>query len=85
MIDPVRDHEPVTRIFNGTLNSDYCMDWPEIRDLRDRGHEIGCHTLTHTKLGPKCERSLQEELVVSRDRLAELSKFSYPTTTQAKP
>lgn len=63
--------DQATKVFNGTLNTNYCMKWPELRDLVARGHEIGCHTFTHAHLGPESRFDLQEEVVRSRRVLSE--------------
>lgn len=45
------------------------LSWPELRQLADRGWEIGSHTITHPYLGALSDDALQQELSTSRDRI----------------
>ncbi len=68
------------------INRRFCMGAAELRDLRARGHEIGCHTYTHVKLGPLSGEQLDVELVRSKSVLeaaigAPVDSFCYPYGT----
>jgi peptidoglycan/xylan/chitin deacetylase (PgdA/CDA1 family) len=59
------------------------MSWEQIRELAREGHEIGSHSLTHPLLPDLDERALREEVVSSREGLAEaveseVRSFCYP-------
>jgi peptidoglycan/xylan/chitin deacetylase (PgdA/CDA1 family) len=59
------------------------MTWDDVRTLRDRGFEIGSHTVTHVDLGQVAGPEAEAEIVHSRDRLrrelgGDVSFFSYP-------
>ena len=59
------------------------MPWDEIRELRDRGVEIGSHTVNHPRLTQLGDEELRRELGESRERLeAELGRpcrfLAYP-------
>jgi peptidoglycan/xylan/chitin deacetylase (PgdA/CDA1 family) len=45
------------------------MSWAELRDLVDRGVEVGSHTVTHPHLPKLDDRELHRELRESRERL----------------
>jgi peptidoglycan/xylan/chitin deacetylase (PgdA/CDA1 family) len=45
------------------------MSWDELRDLVDRGIEVGSHTLNHAHLTRLSDADLGRELSVSRERL----------------
>jgi peptidoglycan/xylan/chitin deacetylase (PgdA/CDA1 family) len=47
------------------------MTWNELRDLADRGFEIGSHTSTHPHLTRLSDTELDHELRESRSRVAE--------------
>jgi peptidoglycan/xylan/chitin deacetylase (PgdA/CDA1 family) len=59
------------------------MDWNQIRELDQSGHEIGSHTMTHTLL-PQCnDTELEFELVESKKILEQridnsIDSFCYP-------
>jgi peptidoglycan/xylan/chitin deacetylase (PgdA/CDA1 family) len=44
----------------------FCMDWDEVRRLRDEGWEIGAHTCSHPWLTQTAAEQLERELVRSR-------------------
>ena len=46
------------------------MDWDALRELADRGHEIGSHTVTHPHLTELSDGDLDRELRESRERIA---------------
>jgi peptidoglycan/xylan/chitin deacetylase (PgdA/CDA1 family) len=48
-----------------------CMGWDELRELADRGWEVGSHTRTHPRLTDLAEPELRSEL---RDSLEECSQ-----------
>jgi peptidoglycan/xylan/chitin deacetylase (PgdA/CDA1 family) len=59
------------------------MDWDALRDLVERGIEVGSHTVSHPHLTRLSDRELDSELRDSRERLeAELSRscrfLAYP-------
>jgi peptidoglycan/xylan/chitin deacetylase (PgdA/CDA1 family) len=59
------------------------LDWGQLRELRDRGVEIGSHTVTHPHLRRLTDTELARELRESRERLeAELERpcryLAYP-------
>lgn len=61
----------------------HVMNWDDARDLRDRGHEIASHGLTHEPLATCGEATRQRELSDSKRLIeAELGEpvtgFSYP-------
>ena len=46
------------------------LSWDELRDIRDRGHVIACHTMTHTELTPNTpDAVMQREIIASKARL----------------
>src|SRR3712207_4348797 len=47
------------------------MSWADLRELADRGWEIGSHTRTHPHLTTVDDRTLADELEGSRERCAE--------------
>lgn len=59
------------------------MESGDVDDLRDRGQEIGAHTMTHPDLTAVSRERAREEIVDSRDALAEITgeaprSFAYP-------
>jgi peptidoglycan/xylan/chitin deacetylase (PgdA/CDA1 family) len=59
------------------------LDWDQLREIVDRGVEVGSHTLTHAHLCDLSGKELERELGESRDRLeAELERpcrfLAYP-------
>jgi peptidoglycan/xylan/chitin deacetylase (PgdA/CDA1 family) len=57
------------------LAAEEFMDFHQLRDLRARGHVIGCHTHSHVRLADELSTErLEDEIVASRGRLeAELA------------
>ena len=48
------------------------MTWDELRQIINRGHEVGSHTLNHTRLGSNIEEDeLVKEIFHSKSRLEE--------------
>ena len=39
--------DPEPCILNRTFNTMFCMSWDHLQNLRERGHEIGCHSYSH--------------------------------------
>jgi peptidoglycan/xylan/chitin deacetylase (PgdA/CDA1 family) len=73
-------------ILRGNLNTDYLMKWAEVRELQNRGHAIGCHTLSHCNVGTAKSVDLQAEIVDARNETeAELGRrvdsFCFPFGT----
>jgi peptidoglycan/xylan/chitin deacetylase (PgdA/CDA1 family) len=59
------------------------MTWDDVRSLRDRGFEIGSHTVNHADLGQVNGEEAEAEIVRSGERLREelgtdAAYFSYP-------
>jgi peptidoglycan/xylan/chitin deacetylase (PgdA/CDA1 family) len=59
------------------------MTWDQVRDLRQRSFDIGCHTNTHADFGTIDGSAIREELAISRGILeremhAPTDLFSYP-------
>lgn len=59
------------------------MSWQQIRELGAQGHEIGSHSLTHPLLTDLDAAQLEQEVVRSREQLAEaagceVASFCYP-------
>jgi peptidoglycan/xylan/chitin deacetylase (PgdA/CDA1 family) len=59
------------------------MSWAMIRELREQGHEIGSHSLSHPLLPDLDDAALREEVVTSRERIlaaagGEVASFCYP-------
>jgi peptidoglycan/xylan/chitin deacetylase (PgdA/CDA1 family) len=47
------------------------MTWSEVQDLAARGHVIGCHTMTHRRLGPGIGgETLNDETAVAAARIS---------------
>lgn len=69
----------------GTKHEDElaCMSWDELSQLADSGWEIASHTRTHPHLTEIDDGQLREELVASRDEIAE--KIGVPCRTLAYP
>lgn len=59
------------------------MGWPELRALREAGHEIGAHGWSHTLLTHCSEKDLQTEL--SGARLMLEDKLGTSITTMSLP
>ena len=62
---------------------DGMMTWRQLRELAERGHEIGCHSYTHPILVHCDDQQLEREIVASRRRLeeelgVEVRSFCYP-------
>lgn len=68
----------------GGANKAFCMSWEEVADLKQRGHEIGCHSLSHRNLGEIDSRDLLvREVVECREMMerrlgATVESFAYP-------
>ena len=57
------------------------MDEEQVVDLAHRGHEIGAHTLTHSRLshtGDCAQREIVESIAMLRRRGIAVSSFAYP-------
>ncbi len=60
-----------------------CLTWSEVRELRKHGISFGSHTVTHPQLCSMDERTVNDELVHSKqvieDNLGEsVDSFAYP-------
>lgn len=64
LIDEVFDRAPPV---SQASPNDLIMDWTQLTHLRELGHEIGSHSLTHEILPFLEEHALQAELVESRN------------------
>lgn len=60
-----------------------CMDWGQVRQLRDEGWEIGSHTCSHPWLTATSDEQLREELTRSKATCEE--QLSAPTRSIAYP
>jgi peptidoglycan/xylan/chitin deacetylase (PgdA/CDA1 family) len=58
------------------------MDWDDVDALRTSGHEIGSHTIAHSRLSETRGALLGEEVAGSRaalaERVGEVRHFSWP-------
>jgi len=58
------------------------MDWKDLQQLRDRGHEIGGHTINHVNLGSTAPSRVDEEVGLSFEILEKIigpqKHFSWP-------
>lgn len=64
-------------------SDDLIMNWKELRDLADAGHEIGSHTRTHPILPQLDDAALRDEIAGSRKSLEAnlrrpVTSFCYP-------
>ncbi|MEY4544313.1 MAG: hypothetical protein RL685_508 [Pseudomonadota bacterium] len=55
------------------------MSWQQIRELAAQGHEIGSHSLTHPLLPDLETAEIEQEVAVSRARLAQLAGCEVPS------
>jgi peptidoglycan/xylan/chitin deacetylase (PgdA/CDA1 family) len=60
------------------------MTWDQVRELRQHGHAVGSHTVTHPNLAQVSPEEVQYELAESKRRLEEVLgepviHFSYPS------
>ena len=56
------------------------MNWDQVRELRDNGHRIGSHTVTHAMLGTMTNtEEIRHELIRSAERIREELGY-YPRT-----
>jgi peptidoglycan/xylan/chitin deacetylase (PgdA/CDA1 family) len=59
------------------------LDWDALRELGERGVEVGSHTVTHPRLTELDDRELRSELRASRERLE--SELGVPCRLLAYP
>lgn len=77
------DRSDLVHAFPGGLGGEErTMTWPEIESLRDKGHEVGSHTMTHPVLA-NCEpEDLVYQVVRSREeikaQLGHVDHFAWP-------
>jgi peptidoglycan/xylan/chitin deacetylase (PgdA/CDA1 family) len=62
---------------------DRMLDWTQARELADRGHEIGAHSVTHPQLDLLPRAQARQEIQSSRELLQErldvpVRSFAYP-------
>ncbi|HEX5532476.1 MAG TPA: polysaccharide deacetylase family protein [Actinomycetales bacterium] len=62
---------------------DRMLDWSQVRELADRGHEIGAHTVTHPQLDVLPAHESAKEIRGSKERLEDrladpVRSFAYP-------
>lgn len=62
---------------------DPMLDWSQAEDLRDAGHEIGAHTVTHPQLDTLPAVDVRREVADSRHRLED--RLGLPVDTFAYP
>lgn len=60
-----------------------CLTWSEVRELRERGIQIGSHSVTHRELKYMRAAQLEEEVVRSKNAIEarigqSVKSFSYP-------
>jgi peptidoglycan/xylan/chitin deacetylase (PgdA/CDA1 family) len=76
--------QKISETYYDTKIPELMMDWDDVRELRNQGHYIGSHTVTHCMLGTmKDESEIRKELINSANRIkSELGYFpltiSYP-------
>lgn len=76
------DQRGMRGVFFVTLGQPRMADW-QIKDLSDRGHEIGSHTISHADLTTLSDEALAYELNSSRAQLESIAGraiefFAYP-------
>jgi peptidoglycan/xylan/chitin deacetylase (PgdA/CDA1 family) len=59
------------------------MRWDELRELAERGIEVGSHTVSHPRLPTLSDAGIAEELRTSKERLED--ELGRPCTTLAYP
>jgi peptidoglycan/xylan/chitin deacetylase (PgdA/CDA1 family) len=47
------------------------MSWDQVRDLRQQGFDIGCHTDTHINMAASSAATIRAELAISKAKLTE--------------
>ena len=61
------------------------MDWDEIKELYDEGHDIGSHSMSHVRLTGLSEKSIEYEVGESKKCLDDYgitpTSFEYPFST----
>ncbi|MFA5405829.1 MAG: polysaccharide deacetylase family protein [Candidatus Nanoarchaeia archaeon] len=53
------------------------MSWEQIVNLQSRGHEIGCHTMTHINASSVSDDAFRQELI-DCERIINADSFAYP-------
>ena len=58
------------------------MDWDDVAELMSRGHEIGCHSLSHANLAACSPQELDDQIGLAREaivtRLGRADHFAWP-------
>jgi peptidoglycan/xylan/chitin deacetylase (PgdA/CDA1 family) len=72
--------EKVNRDFSDVSLPQLMMSWDDVRTLRDHGHYIGSHTVTHCMLGTMTDESLVEEELQKSAKRIEQELGYYPLT-----
>lgn len=62
---------------------DGLMDWDQLASLVERGHEVGCHSMTHALLPALDDPALEREVAGSRERIE--SKLGVPVESFCYP
>jgi peptidoglycan/xylan/chitin deacetylase (PgdA/CDA1 family) len=75
------DEAGVTAFF-GNAQPEGVLNWNELVELQNRGHQIGSHTRRHFNLALASEQQLYDEIIVSRElivkRLGRCDHFAWP-------
>lgn len=62
----------ITETYNDVTLPELMMNWKDLKELRNAGHYIGSHTVTHSMLGTMSdEKEIMDELVQSGSRIKE--------------
>lgn len=73
--------EVLRSVFNERTNKEF-MNWSDLKELIDLGHEIGNHTLSHVRLSDCNDETIQKELTYSQELFTQnglqVIHFAYP-------
>ena len=67
-------------LLGGTFENNSVMNYSQVKELYNKGHEIGCHTMTHANLSMLNETQVRYELSTCKEVLKEFNpvSFAYP-------